>query len=302
MSRVLLTGARGFVGSHVVESLVARGHDVLAVSSRAPQYEPRPSVRWLQCDLLRPQTAEELVRGSGATHLIHLAWYAEHGSFWTSIQNLEWVSASLRLLRAFAQAGGRRATVAGTCAEYAWGLDGPCVERETPLAPATLYGAAKHGLNVVAEAYARQEGLSLAWGRVFFCFGPGEAPGRLLPSVARALLRGEEAPVTPGDQLRDFLPVSELADAFASLLDSEVEGPVNLASGEPVTLRELVAMVGEAAGHPELIRYGALAPRPGEPREIVAAVDRLRDEVGWRPTESLSDGVARAVEWWRHTR
>jgi nucleoside-diphosphate-sugar epimerase len=299
VSRVLVTGARGFVGRHAVAALLARGHDVAAVTSRPPEHDTRAGVEWLQSDLLRPHAAEDLVSAARPTHLLHLAWYAEHGLFWTASQNLEWVGASLRLLRAFAEAGGQRATVAGTCAEYEWGLDERCVEGRTPLLPATLYGGAKHGLEMVARAYARQEGLSLAWGRVFFCFGPGEPPGRLVPSVARALLRGEEAPVTCGDQVRDFLAVTELADAFAALLESGVEGPVNLASGDPTAVHELVEIVGEAAGRPELIRYGALSQRPGDPRQIVAAVDRLRDEVGWRPRESLRDGVARAVDWWR---
>jgi nucleoside-diphosphate-sugar epimerase len=299
MSGVIVTGASGFVGRHAVDALVAKGHEVVAVTSRETRQERRPGVRWVRSDLLQTGAAHDLMAAAPATHLLHLAWYAEHGSFWTSSQNLEWVGASLRLLRAFADAGGRRAVMAGTCAEYAWGGDGRYVEGRTPTEPATLYGAAKDGLRVIAEAYAGQESVSLAWGRVFFCFGPGEPPGRLIPSVARALLRGEEAPVTHGEQIRDFLAVDELADAFAALLDSPVEGPVNLASGEPIALHDLVAMVGEAAGRPDLIRYGALAPRPGEPPEIVADVQRLRHEVGWRPAAPLRDGVRRAVQWWR---
>jgi nucleoside-diphosphate-sugar epimerase len=296
----MVTGASGFVGRHAVDALVARGHEVIAVTSRETAEERRPGVRWVRSDLLQPDAARELMGGAPATHLLHLAWYAEHGAFWTSAQNLEWVAASLRLLRAFAEAGGRRAVVAGTCAEYVWGDDGRLVEGRTPTLPATLYGAAKDGLRVIAQAYARQEALSLAWGRVFFCFGPGEPAGRLVPSVARALLRGEEAPVTHGEQIRDFLAVDELGDAFAALLESAVEGPVNLASGEAIALRDLVAIVGEAAGRPELIRYGALEPRPGEPAEIVAGVERLRHEVGWSPRRPLRDGLVSAVQWWRH--
>jgi nucleoside-diphosphate-sugar epimerase len=299
VTRVLVTGARGFVGRHAIDALAARGHDVVAVTRRAPEGEQRPGVRWVESDLLQPNSARSLVAVARATHLLHLAWCAEHGAFWTSRENLDWIGASLRLLRAFAEADGRRAVVAGTCAEYAWGLEGRCVEGVTPTVPATLYGAAKHGLGVIAQAYAQQEGVSLAWGRVFFCFGPGEAAGRLVPSVARALLRGQEAAVTRGDQIRDYLAVDELAAAFAALLDSSVEGAVNLASGEPIALHDLVAMVGEAAGRPDLIRYGALAARPGEPAEIVASVDRLQNEVGWRADEPLSDSVARTVRWWR---
>jgi nucleoside-diphosphate-sugar epimerase len=298
VTRVLVTGASGFIGRHAVDALVARGHEVVAVSSHAVEGEDRPGVRWVRCDLLAPGAAASLARAVQAPQLLHLAWYAEHGAFWASARNLDWVSDSLGLLRAFGEAGGRRAVLAGSCAEYAWGIDGPCAEATTPLAPQTLYGAAKHGLGVVADAYARQTGLSLARGRIFFCFGPGEPPGRLVPSVTRALLDGEEAPVTHGEQIRDFMAVEEVGDAFAALLDSDAEGAVNVASGEATRLRDLVAMVGRVCGRPELIRYGALPQRAADPPEIVADVGRLRTEVGWRPRESLDAGVARAVAWW----
>jgi nucleoside-diphosphate-sugar epimerase len=117
--------------------------------------------------------------------------------------------------------------------------------------------------------------------------------------VARALLSGHVAPVSHGRQVRDFLAVEELGDAFAALLDSWVEGPVNLASGSPIALRDLVALVARAAGHPELVRFGAVEPRSDEPLELVADVARLRDEVGWQPREPLPAGVERAVAWWR---
>jgi nucleoside-diphosphate-sugar epimerase len=287
VKRVLVTGASGFIGRQTIEPLRARGFDVQTASRAAG------------VDLLAPGAAAAAVAAARPTYLLHLAWYAEPGRFWTAAENLRWVGASLELLQAFAEAGGERAVIAGTCAEYAWGLDGPCVERRTPLRPATLYGAAKHGLHEIASAYTAQVGLSLAWGRVFFCFGAHEPPGRLVPSVARALLGDREAPVTDGRQVRDFLAVDELGDAFAALLDSAVEGPVNLASGEPVALRDLVGLIADAAGRPELVRFGAVEPRPGEPAELVADVARLRDEVGWRPRQPLAGGVERAVAWWR---
>lgn len=287
MSRVLVTGASGYIGRHAVAALERRGVEVVALGSA-------------QADLLAPDGPERAVAAAGADVLLHLAWYAEHGRFWTAPENLDWVGASLRLLRAFAAGGGRRAVMAGTCAEYGWvGLDGPCVEGGTPLAPATLYGAAKHATHVAAEAYARQEGVSFAWGRVFFSFGPGEAPGRLVAAVARSLLAGEEVPTTEGTQVRDFIAVEELGDAYAALVESGVEGAVNVASGRGVTVRDLVALVGRETGREDLIRYGALPARADDPPFLVADVGRLERETGWRAGEPLEDGVARAVAWWR---
>jgi nucleoside-diphosphate-sugar epimerase len=300
MTRVLVTGGSGFIGRMALAALRQRGLEVVALTSRARGERPAvQGVRWEVADLLGPEGADRVVSEVAPTHLLHLAWYAEPGVFWRSEENLRWVEGSLRLLRAFHAAGGRRAVLAGSCAEYAWGDETHCVEAETPLEPATLYGASKHALHTVADAYARETGMSLAWGRVFFVFGPFEHPARLVSSVARALTRGEEAPTSRGQQVRDFLCSIDLGDAFAALLASDVRGAVNLASGEQVRLLELVESVARAAGRPELLRVGA-RPRPtGEPAVLTADVTRLREEVGWSPARPLTERVDETVAWWR---
>jgi nucleoside-diphosphate-sugar epimerase len=285
--RVLVTGATGFFGRHALGPLRERGLEVHTAG------------RTDGIDLLLPGAAREVMARVRPTHLLHLAWYVEHGRFWTAPDNLAWVGASLELLRAFTESGGRRAVLVGTCAEYEEHQSGPCREGVTALRPTTLYASAKHGLHVVAQGYARQEGVSLAWARPFFCFGPHEAPARLVPSVARALLAGEQVRVTHGRQLRDFMAVEELGDAFAALVASDVEGPVNLASGRGFALRDLVGLVGDVVGRPELIVYGGLESRPGESQLLVADTTRLGEEVGWGPPEDVRAGVERAVAWWR---
>jgi nucleoside-diphosphate-sugar epimerase len=298
--RVLVTGATGFVGRGTLAPLLSAGHEVHAVSSRgAPAGDGAvDGVVWHQLDLLAAG-AGAAVRTIGATDLLHLAWYAEPGQFWRSSRNLDWVRASLSLLQGFAAGGGTRAVIAGSCAEYAWEAETVCVEGQTPLAPATLYGAAKHGLHTVAAAYAAEAGISLAWGRIFFVFGPFEDRARLAGSVASALVAGDEALCSHGEQVRDFLYAPELADAFVALLGSPVTGAVNLASGRPVRIRELVAALADAAGRPDLVRLGARPAAGGEPVLLTADVARLRDEVGWAPSLQLAEAARRTVQWWR---
>jgi nucleoside-diphosphate-sugar epimerase len=299
VKRLLLTGATGFIGSHAAAPLIERGFEVHALARHRPSGAVKPSVTWHEVDLLDPASADAVVRDVAATHLLHLAWYAEHGLFWEAQENLDWVAASLRLLRSFHAAGGRRAVVAGSCAEYDW--SGDCCDGGTPLRPATLYGVAKDALRRVLEAYARSTGLSTAWGRIFFAYGPGEQPTRVVAAVARAVVAGEAVSCSSGRQLRDFLYVEDVASAFAALADSRASGAFDVGSGGAVELRDLLLRLERLAGRTELVRLGA-APERDEPARIVADPSRLRDEIGWSPAHGLDEGLERTLAWWRSAR
>jgi nucleoside-diphosphate-sugar epimerase len=284
--------------------MVAAGYEVHAVSSRPPADATvgvggPPKVRWHRADLLALDSAEELIGELRPSHLLHLAWYTEPGAYWSSLANLDWVQASLRLLRAFGEQGGQRAVLAGTCTEYIWERETHCVEGQTRVNPASLYGAAKHALHVIAERWAAQTGVELAWARVFYSYGPHEHPARLVSAVARALVRGEPALCTSGTQVRDYLYAPDMGGACAALLDSGATGPVNLASGVPVPVADVVMAIAAAAGRPELVRLGALEQRAGDSERLTADVRRLREDVGWSPSVDLHEGAARTVEWWK---
>jgi nucleoside-diphosphate-sugar epimerase len=173
MKRVLITGGGGFIGQRCLPLLEALEYEVHAVS-RAPRAGKTQRVTWHNADVLEKTAVAELVAHVRPTHLLHLAWYTEHGKFWSAVENLQWVGASIALFENFAAAGGTRMVATGTCAEYAPPDGAPCSETSTPLVPATLYGACKHATRVVFEAFARQMSLSAAWGRIFFPYGPGE--------------------------------------------------------------------------------------------------------------------------------
>lgn len=295
MSRVLLTGASGFVGRHALAALAEGGHEVHASArGRGPDVG---GVVWHETDLLADGAARQLVIEVRPELLVHLAWYAEHGKFWSSPLNVRWVEASLALLQAFVDTDGRRAVLAGTCAEYEWSRD--LYPEDALLGPATLYGAAKHGLHTVAAAYAEQVGVSLAWGRLFFLYGPGEPPQRFVPSLARALLAGEPAPMTAGTQRRDFMHVADAGAAFAALADCDLQGAVNIASGEGVELRELARVIAARTGGQDLLQIGALPTREGDPPSLVADARRLRETLPLLEPMSLAEGLADTIAWWR---
>jgi len=296
MKRVIVTGASGWIGSHALPLLVERGYEVHAVANRGASASPC-GVQLHRADLLDESAVTSILERVRPTHLLHLAWYAEPGKYQMSEQNYAWCRAGIDLLRAFAAVGGRRAVFAGSCFEYDHSA-GMCSETDTRCAPATRYGACKLALS---EVVRRTPGdLSTAWGRVFYLYGPGEHPSRLVPSVIGSLLHDKPAHCTHGRQLRDYLHVADVASAFATILDGEVEGIVNIGSGEEITIRALVEMIADAVGAPRfLLEFGAIPATPGDSPRVVADIRRLRDEVDFRPQWPLGDGLAETVEWWR---
>jgi nucleoside-diphosphate-sugar epimerase len=297
MKRVLLTGASGFIGHAAIAPRQRAGFQVVAVGRRAPDAE---DVEFIGADLLDRTALSEAVAAAGASHLLHFAWFVTPGKFWGSEQNLAWAATTLDLLRFFREAGGARAVLAGTCAEYTWQPGGTLREHQTPEHPASLYGVAKHATRMVAEKFAITSGMSLAWGRIFWVYGPREAAGRLVSDAIVALLDGQRFATSAGLQRRDFLHVSDVAEGFVRLLDSDVEGPVNIASGHGETVRSILERIAQAAGRDlSLIDFGAFATRSDEPMLIEGAVDRLRSEVGAPPGRPIETGLRETVEWWR---
>ncbi len=287
---------------------MARGYEVHAAGSR----EAGPGnllpveldgAAYHAVDLFDAVAVAALTDRVRPTHLLHFAWNATPGVYWTTPENFRWVAASLGLLENFHRAGGERAVMAGSCAEYDWAQAGVCHEFDTPLATdgartATPYATAKIALQKMLESYGRQEKLGTAWGRVFFQYGPYEHPGRLVASVINALLEGREAECSPGQQIRGFLHTSEVGDAFAALLDSAVDGPVNIGDDTPVTIAEIVQTIGGIIGRPDLIGLGKRPASAGEPPLLLPDLHRLHDEVGWRSDRPLREGLESVVKWW----
>jgi nucleoside-diphosphate-sugar epimerase len=255
-------------------------------------------ITWHRADLLEPAQIADLITRVRPTHLLHLAWsYIVPGKLATAAENFYWVQASLELLRRFGEHGGHRVVMAGSGYEYDW-RHGYCSETLTPTVPSTYYGACKLALGSLLAACAAQTGLSSAWARIFFLYGPREHPQRLVSSVIRSLLLGEPARCSHGRQVRDYLHVEDVAAALVALLDSEVTGCVNVASGRPISLREIVSRIAAKLDKEHLVEFGAVPSRPNDVALVVADVTRLLDEVSWQPAYDLERGLDATIAWW----
>ncbi|MBC7682211.1 MAG: NAD(P)-dependent oxidoreductase [Ferruginibacter sp.] len=290
--RILLTGASGYLGRHVLAYLRQQGCEVVLLGRSLPL--GFDDVTLVHCDLLDGPNLAQAVQQAGATHLLHLAWTTEYGVYWTSPLNFRWADATLRLLQAFADAGGQHAAIAGTCAEYDW-AQGTLVENVSPYAPATLYGVAKDATRRMATALCAARGVSLAWGHIFFPFGPGEAPQRMLPSLVR-VFRGRAAPFGVNiAAYRGMLPVADAASALGTLLVQGCNGNFNICSGQPALIGDVVKTLARLCSADPAPVLALASVRPGDPPVLVGDSTRLR-ATGWRPQSTLEQGLAALVQ------
>ena len=282
--KVLVVGASGFIGRHVLNQLVGAGIDSVVVGRTCPTGYTGDFV---EADLLEAEGSKNLIQRAGASHLIHLAWYAEHGAYWTSPLNLRWVDATVRLTEAFCLAGGKQMVLAGTCAEYDWSY-GYCTETNTPLKPATLYGIAKDATRRLVTAVCAEYQVPCAWGRIFLPYGPGEDSRRLIPALID-VFEGKRVPFgVNATAFRDFLHVEDVATGFLTLLQGGAGGAFNICSSQPVQIAEVVKLLAkQRTADPQLI-LSLNTERPGEPPLLVGDNKKIM-QLGWRAKHSLSE-------------
>jgi nucleoside-diphosphate-sugar epimerase len=300
--RVLVTGAAGFLGSHLVPRLIEEGAEVCVLDQpnarRWGLFERTHLAASLRTDVRT--LAEPVHDGSlgDIDAIFHLAAVGVTGDV-SDLRQLVTgnIDGTLAVLLA-AQRLKSRLVYCGSCFEYG---SGDRWSEDALPAPTTEYGAAKTAGWLLANAFARRTSLEVISLRPFTMYGPMEPPGRLVPSVVRHALAGRAIDLTPGDQLRDFVFVDDAVEAFvaAATTDAAVGGTFNVCTGTAVTVRDVVHRVLQCTGSRSEARFGALSYRPTELAVLSGDPTRAAQVLGWRARVSLEDGLARTVEWFR---
>ena len=267
---VLLTGGSGFVGRQVLRALLDHGCRVRLVlrnaASAAPD-GPRLESIVRTPDLFAEPAAWWADACRDVDTVVHVAWYAEPGLYLESPKNLDCLSGTLQLAKGAAAARVRRVVGVGTCFEY--DLRGGTLSVATPLAPLTVYAAAKAAAYLALSRYLAQQRVEFAWCRLFYLYGAGEDPRRLVPYLRARLTAGEPAELTSGEQVRDYMDVADAGRLIAATALGPVQGAVNVCSGTGITVRALAERIADEYGRRDLLRFGARAANLTDPPCVV---------------------------------
>jgi UDP-glucose 4-epimerase len=304
---VLVTGATGFIGSHLVRRLVDGVADVHALTSTVSSVYParlldlQSRITLHEGNLTDRSAMDAVIERAQPSHVFHLAAYTHVGKSWRRVDECIQanVQGTVNLLQALDGTGYERFVYTGTSEIYG-DIDVPF--REDAVAnPISPYSVSKYA----GERYCRMFHQGYDWPivmvRPFNAYGPWQTPDRVIPEIIGRAVRGEELKMTQGKQTREFNFVADLVDGFLLLGTTPgIEGELfNLGCGEEVSMRDLATTILDLMGNPIEPRLGALADRPTEIWRMFCDSTKARERLGWEPRHSLAEGLQKTIDWYR---
>lgn len=313
MAAILVTGAAGFIGSHVVERLLARGETVVGLDNFDPFY-PRPVkernlARALQhprftlveADLRDAPAVAAAMAAHRPDRVIHLAARAGvRPSIQDPVAYVETnVNGTLHLLQACRGAAVRHFVFASSSSVYGDRADVPFAESARTDEPASPYAATKKAGEALCFTYHRLLDLPVTCLRFFTVFGPRQRPDLAISKFVRLIEAGQPVPMFgDGTTSRDYTYIDDIVDGVLAALDRPAAYEIyNLGRSNPVSLRRMIAVIEEVTGRQAVIDRQPL--QPGDVRTTFADITRARERLGYEPKVEFEEGVRRFVEWFR---
>lgn len=301
--KVFLTGATGFLGSHVVEFLLRDATEV-AILMRS-ESDPwrlgglRSQVRVVHGDLSDSSAWAAAVACFAPDVFLHLGWHGVGNALRNDERQIDAnVLASVATARLAKQVGCRAWVGLGSQAEY--GPQSQTISESASTNPTTVYGAAKLAACHLCRATLASSNVRFAWLRLFSSYGPKDHPEWMIPYLINTLMAGREPSLTACEQLWDYLYVADAAEAVVRVARcEEAQGVFNLGSGRAVPLRSIVETVRDLVAPEMPLGFGEVPYRPDQVMHLEADVSRLHRLTGWIARTRLAEGMQRTVEWFR---
>jgi nucleoside-diphosphate-sugar epimerase len=305
--RVLITGATGFIGSHLTRRLVDDGAQVHALTSTVSSVYPqrlldlREQITLHEGSLDDRSAMDAVADVTRPEYVFHLGAYTHVGKSWQRVDECVQVNVqgTVNLLQALAPYGYRKFVYTGTSEIYG-DVEVPFRE-EGPVNPISPYSVSKYA----GERYCRMFFQGRSWPivmvRPFNAYGPSQSPDRVIPEIIVRALRGQRLAMTQGKQTREFNFVTDVADGFIrAALHGEPGRLYNIGGGQDaeVSMRDLASTLLKLMGDPITAELGALPERPTEIWRMYADSTRARTELGWAPQVTLEEGLRRTIDWY----
>lgn len=306
-ARVLVTGATGFIGSHLVRRLVADGSEVHALTSTVSSIYParlldlQDRVQLHEGNLTDRSAMDAVVERVRPSVVFHLGAYTHVGKSWRRVDECIQanVQGTVNLLQALDGTGYERFVYTGTSEIYG-DIDVPFSEEDV-VNPISPYSVSKYAGERYCRMFHQGYGWPVVMVRPFNAYGPWQTPDRVIPEIIGRAVRGEVLKMTQGRQTREFNYVEDLVDGFVLLgTVPGIEGELfNLGCGEEVSMRDLATTILDLMGNPITPEFGALADRPTEIWRMFCDSSKARSRLGWEPKHTLVDGLRKTIEWYR---